>query len=179
MSTDVSQLGQILGTRREVPATAAPPVAAAVNPQRYALTALAALGTALGLIGWVDVLLNFYPLQIGNPDWEFGTTSVAIDSLPLGTIGVGLIVTQAVLGRGTWTLRLLALACFAVVAGLVGMLGLYALALPAVWQAAGPMQGPLSLAVAKTGTLALVYLSLYGVLGSVAWRCARSLPKPR
>ena len=52
--------------------------------------ALIVLGITLAFVGWLDVALNLYPPAIGNPDWEMGTISITIDSLPLGTLGMGL-----------------------------------------------------------------------------------------
>ena len=140
---------------------------------------LGGLGAAMAAVGWIDVGLNFIPLQAGNPDWEFGTASVVFDSLPLGTIGMGLLLFVAAgqVGR-RWSLLLLGTACYVILLGLIGVLTLYGLALPAVWRAAGEaLQGPLVLAIGKTSVIACIYMLLYAWMGTVAWRSARSVKR--
>ena len=44
-------------------------------------------GLVLAVVGGFDVALQWYPLAFGSPEWEFGTISVSIASLPVLTIG--------------------------------------------------------------------------------------------
>jgi hypothetical protein len=54
-------------------------------------------GLALALIGFGQVLLNFYPaLGFGSPEWEFGTMALVLAGLPLGTMGLAGAVAGAV-----------------------------------------------------------------------------------
>lgn len=129
------------------------------------------LGGFVAVLGWTDIALNFFPPALGNADWEFGTVSVAVDSLPLGTLGVGLAVAGAVARGRRWLLRVLAMVAWLAAAVLVGLGALYLLSLPVVWKAVAPaLQGPLTLAVGKTMATAMVYLALYLALGVTSWR---------
>ena len=139
-----------------------------------ALRALAGVGLTLAFVGWIDVGLNLYPARIGNPDWEFGTAGAVFDSLPLGTLGLGLLLVAAHLGARPWALRALGAVLLSLAGLLLAMLGLYALALPEVWRAADArLHEPLSIAVGKTVAVAALYLVLYVWLAVGSWRSAR------
>ncbi len=58
--------------------------------------------TLLGLVGWVfllvggmDVGLVWYPAAFGNPAWEFGSVTAALNGLPLPLMGLALILAGA------------------------------------------------------------------------------------
>lgn len=57
-------------------------------------------GIILGLIGWVDVLLLWYPIRFGDAEWEFGTVSATFDALPLATIGLVAVAVAARIASG-------------------------------------------------------------------------------
>lgn len=136
--------------------------------------ALVVLGITLAFVGWLDVVLNLYPPAIGNPDWEIGTISITIDSLPLGTLGMGLAAVGAALGRRPRTLRVLGVFAWCATLFIVAAAALYLLSLPVVWAALpAEMSAPFSLAAAKTGLLGTVYLLFYAWLGAFAWSHAR------
>lgn len=61
---------------------------------------LAAAGWSLLLMGAIDLSLAWIPPRIGQPDWEFGTISAMLNSLPVPTIGAALALgASAALGR--------------------------------------------------------------------------------
>jgi hypothetical protein len=152
--------------------------ASAPAPRAGSPGVLVGLGMALALVGWSDLLLNLYPLRIGNPDWEVGTTSVIFDSLPLATIGLGVALHGALAGRRVWGGRILGAAALLVFAGMVTLLGLYLLALPVVWRALSPaVQQPFLLSSMRTLFVASVYLVLYGWLGVAGIRRSRAVPR--
>jgi hypothetical protein len=70
-----------------------------VSAPRTAWRLFAWFGLVLALVGFVDVALQWYPLAFQSPEWEFGTVSVSIASLPLLTIG-STILLASFLARG-------------------------------------------------------------------------------
>ena len=84
-------------------------------------------GWVFALIGWTDVLLLWYPVRIGRPDWEFATVSGAFDALPLATIGAVLIAAGLHAGGARITRRLFATALILVVLAMCAALVLFGL----------------------------------------------------
>lgn len=136
--------------------------------------ACALAGAALAVAGWTDVILVWLPLHFGNAEWEFGTVSTALDAMPLGTIGVALLV-MAGLARG-WRRRRMALGIFAVVVvvGLVISAVLYLLNVPMAWRGIGAaMQPALKKAFVKSGMLTLAYVLFYGGVARLTLKTPR------
>lgn len=137
--------------------------------------ALRATARVFVLIGLVDLALNLFPPAIGNADWEFGILGPTLDGLPLLTIGLSVGVAAGIWSGQRWSLRLHAFTLLALVGLILALTGLYALALPIAWKAAGNgIRGPMILAIGKTTLLAVCYPLLYGWLAILAWRQARS-----
>lgn len=66
----------------------------------------------LGGVGWLflvvaaaDLILAWYPLNLGNAEWEFGTATTLLEHLPLLAVGLGLIYGSAVARGVKGTLR--------------------------------------------------------------------------
>lgn len=165
---------------RVVPLPAPPPARAsapAVVPAASTADGwrvVAALGGLMAVLGWTDVLLGLLPPRPGNTDWEFGAVSTALDAMPLGTLGVGLLAAALTARGGRRGLLGLAVAGWVVALGLVAAVGLYALAAPVVWRAAPPpLHGQVALAMTKTAVLAAGYLAFHLWLGVHCRRAAR------
>jgi len=56
-------------------------------------------GAVFTIVGWGEVLLIWFPLHFGDPDWEFTTITRTFDLLPLGTVGLTLL-GAAIIARG-------------------------------------------------------------------------------
>jgi hypothetical protein len=74
---------------------------AATVPETHHLTidpfnVLGLVGIMFLVIGGVDLGTQLFPLGLGNPDWEFGTYSSVMDSLPLFTMGLGFLAVVSV-----------------------------------------------------------------------------------
>ena len=136
---------------------------------------VALLGVAMAVVGWVDVLLSWYPAHWASLEWEVGTISSTFDAMPLGTLGLGLVAAAGVaLGRGrlvaVLTVGLLIVTVVAMI--LTAMLALDVM--PAL-QAVNPGLKPvLKKALLKTGLMAATYLALYAIMAFWLWRLARS-----
>ncbi len=136
------------------------------------------LGVTLAAVGWLDVLLLFYPSAWASIDWEFGTISGVFEGLPLGTIGLA-TMTVAAVGRG-WVgaMRLMAAVLLLVAVGLTLLAVVFALDMPVVWRAVNPnMQQTIAKAMAKTMISAFVYVFAYVTLGLWTARRVRATVK--
>jgi hypothetical protein len=60
---------------------------------------LGLFGVLLTVAGLADVLLYWYPLGVGSPEWEFGTAAASISALPLTVIGLA-VASAAAVGSG-------------------------------------------------------------------------------
>src|SRR5262245_56246877 len=59
------------------------------------------------LVGGIDILLAWYPIEFGNAEWEFGTISATLDRLPLATVGAMFILAAGVARGIPWLVRLM------------------------------------------------------------------------
>ena len=136
-----------------------------------ALWLLCWIGGLLALAGWMDVLLLWIPSNFGRPEWEFGTVSSTFDALPLGTIGVAILIAAAV-ARG-WRRMILVggVASLVMAVVLVAALVLFALDVPLAWKGvADAYRSALKKAMFKTAILGVIYITLYAVTGVVTLR---------
>jgi hypothetical protein len=134
-------------------------------------TIVAVTGLAIAVVGWFDLALLWYPLRFGDPEWEFGTISAHLNGMPLGTVGLALLVAGAI-GRG-WrrTTRLLAIVCLLVVIGLLAISVVYLLDVPLALRAAAPQVKPILVkAMLKAGVFGATYTVLYAWLAWFLWR---------
>lgn len=59
-------------------------------------TLLGLTGILFAVLGATDLVTQLFPLGLGSPDWEFGTYSSIMDSIPLFTMGMGFLGAYAV-----------------------------------------------------------------------------------
>ena len=131
-------------------------------------------GLALAVVGWTDMALLWYPLLFGTPEWEFATISACYDAMPVGTVGLILMVAGAI-GRG-WrgVTRTLAVVSFCIALGLVAVSVVYLLDVPlALKGIAPPVKYVLKKAMLKAGVSAAAYTVLYAWLAWFLWRSTR------
>jgi hypothetical protein len=133
-----------------------------------------AAGLTFALIGWTDVLLLWYPLRIGRPDWEFATVSGSFDALPLATIGTVLIVAWLHAGAERLTRRIVAGLLVVTVLAMCGALVLFGLSFATGF---GTVEAEtrwiLVRAGAKTSIAAVAYIVLYIVMVRSLMRASR------
>jgi hypothetical protein len=58
--------------------------------------ALGWIGAAFFLLGTLDIALGWYPLALGNLEWEFGTISGSLNALAIPMLGLYLALASAV-----------------------------------------------------------------------------------
>lgn len=138
--------------------------------RRVARLALVA-GAFIIALGWVDILVGWFPLGFGSPEWEFGFVSATVDGLPFSTVGVVTALLGAMASGSRLGLRIVTLWSGWVVLVLLACGGLYTLTVPVALGALGPegLELPLTRAVVKTSTLMVLYLAFYGWMGLLAF----------
>ena len=140
----------------------------AVPVPEFGWLLLGVAGVAFFLAGAADIVLAWVPLRLGNAEWEFGTVSRSLDSLPLPLLGIALVLAAGVArGKRGWSVSavvvLTLLALFVVIAGV-----LYGLDVPIAVQA---VKQPLVLeglkkSIFRTVLQAVLYA---GATATLAW----------
>ena len=132
---------------------------------------LLGLGVALAAVGWTDVASGWFPADLGSLEWEFGAISGTFDSLPLGTLGLGLMAYAVLLAGTRRSLAILSSLHGVVALGLVALLALYGLDVPVALGGVPDAVAPtLRLAIVKTLAQAVVYVAWYAWAAARLWR---------
>jgi hypothetical protein len=127
---------------------------------------------ALAVAGWIDVGLFWIPPHLGNPDWEVGTVGQTLDTFPLGTVALLLLMVSArAMGLHRIWLRLMA-ALFALISlFVVGCVVLFLLNLPQVLRvASSPGGGGIRRGAAKVLVFGVCYALAYAFMAFTTWR---------
>ena len=142
---------------------------------RFAWVLLGWFGVVAVLIGGLDLLLAWYPLQSGNPAWEFGIINLTIWSLPLPTTGLVLLLAAGVALQSRWRIRLAGIALIVLAVLILALLLLYGLSIPIALQGAPAEVLPsVKKSIVKTVVLGLTFPTLYLALAIAALRRRRS-----
>ena len=130
------------------------------------------MGLVFTLVGGLDLALGWYPLQLGNPQWEFGTVSRTYDMLPITALGLVLLLGSGVARGARWWIRSVGVALLvlglAVAAGMV----LYALNIPLALKSVVDPLAMLGIkrAIVKALGQGVLYTLVFVVLGISALR---------
>jgi hypothetical protein len=132
------------------------------------------IGLAFLVVGGSDFALVWFPLNFGNPEWEFGTVTQSFNGLPILLLGLGLLVAGAdQVGRRWWgTLGLGAAVGLLlwVLMGFVIWANRVSLALETV---PDELEVGIQRAVAKTLVQAITYSAALGYLAWKGWAVAK------
>jgi len=137
---------------------------------------LGGIGLVFAVVSFADLVLSFYPLAIGDAEWEFGTVTTVLDGLPLMTIGLGLAL-GAMVARG----RLAGVKILSVVFALIGLVlvlltlryaGHISEALAAVTEPA--IKVGLRKGITKTLAQGTLYPIGFFWIGTLGWKHAKS-----
>ena len=139
---------------------------------------LGGMGTALFLVGMVDLILTWLPFSFGNPEWEFGTVSATLNGMPVPAVGLVLVLSYAYVMRSRWQLRALAVVSVLLAVGVLAAVALYVTDVPlALRSVPDPaLRVGLWKAIVKTGLQGVVYPPVFLWLAGNAWRRAASGP---
>ncbi len=132
-------------------------------------------GLAFLIVGGVDLVLTWFPMQFGNREWEFGGVTAALNGLPVPMLGLAAMIWAAGEGRRRWMAIVSLVAAIALFLGILGGVVLWATGIPLALQAV-PAQVAVGLkkALVKTSVQGVVYPLLLIFLIVRAWRAARS-----
>lgn len=117
------------------------------------------IGLVFTIVGAADLLLTWYPFNLGNPEWEFGTVTAALDGLPVPTLGLALLLGVGAARGQRWLMRTVAVA-FALLALVIVMAAiLYASNIPLALQSVPDpvVQTGLKKAITKSTIQSVVY----------------------
>ena len=145
---------------------------------------LAATGITLAAVGLGDLALFFWPLRIGDAQWEFGTVAHMIDALPLPTMSMLLLGLAALGARGRGrSPRFLAFVIAVAVCALAILLAFFLLDIPVAFHAlVGAPERPtldpsvhsaLMRVVAKTITFGAAYVIGWAAMARIVWTGSR------
>jgi hypothetical protein len=132
-------------------------------------------GLVFLVIGLLDQALGWFPLHFGNPEWEFGTVTRTLDTLPIAVLGLAMTLASAAQRRVPWTARAAAALCWllaaVLLAGLVVFLLDVPVALKSVTQPA--VRSGLERAIVKALVQGVLYPTVLAAIGWQGLRAAR------
>lgn len=133
---------------------------------------LGLVGGVFLVMGLLDMAVAGYPLQFGNPEWEFGTIGAWLNGLTVPTLGLALLIGAAV-ARG-WALGVKVWSIVLVVGAVIvlGLLVVYSLNLPLAFRTVTEPLVRLGLkkSVAKSVIQGLFYPTVFAI---IAWKALR------
>jgi len=136
---------------------------------------LGGIGLVFSVVALADLVLAWYPLSLGDREWEFGTVTAVFGGLPLLTMGL-MLAFGASVARGN--LRLLQF--WSVVLALLGLvlaalLVLYARTVPlALETVTDPvLKVGLQKAILKTTLQGVLYPAAFLWIAVLGWKHAR------
>jgi hypothetical protein len=137
---------------------------------------LGGLGLVFALVGGLDILLAWYPPDMGNAEWKFGTVTATLNSFPLLTLGLILLAVSGLARGRTWITRTMLVILALVVVLVIACAALY---LPQISTAMSAVTDPtvkmgLRRAITKTSIQLVLYPVLLGWIVVIALRRIRS-----
>jgi len=151
--------------------TAAPAVeSASPYPQPFQMIGL--MGVLFTVIGGLEIITQVFPMSLGNPEWEFGTYSSVMDSMPLFMMGLGFLGVFAVVGGHKVLARVLATVLFVLALALIAFAFLYITNVPQALRInpRSPIQTGIKKAVSKASIQTAVFPVALIWLGAVVLR---------
>lgn len=138
--------------------------------QTFTLIGLA--GVLFTVVGALEIGTLLFPLSLGNPEWEFGTYSAVMDTLPLLIMGLGFLSVFAVVRNQRVLCRVLAILFFAIALLLIAFAFLYATNVPQALRVnpRSPIQTGIKKAVSKAAWQTAVYPVTLIWLGAFVFR---------
>jgi len=129
-------------------------------------------GLALVLVTAADFLLALVPLNVGDPQWEFGTVTVILNGMPAMAMGLALLIGSAAARGSRWQLRTFATILFVLSALILAGITLYALTVPIAFKSTtnAVVLFGLKKAVARTVVQAVIYPLTFTAMGIAAIR---------
>ncbi len=132
------------------------------------------IGLVFMVLGLLDAAISWLPLQLGDSEWELGTTSHFFDTFPLLGLGISFLLATSIAQGRRWQARTLATFCVLLAVFMWLAMALYATVLPLAFKyVANPAAlTPLKKAGAKTAVQALIYPFALLWLAGAGWRAS-------
>ncbi len=133
-----------------------------------------AIGLVFFALGLLDAALTWFPLHLGESEWELGTTSQFFDTFPFLGLGVAFLLAAGIARGRQWQARSLATLCILVAVFMWLAFALYATVLPIAFaRVPNPtLLSPMKKAAAKTSVEALLYPFALLWLAGAGWRAS-------
>jgi hypothetical protein len=129
-------------------------------------------GLLFTVIGGAELATQIFPMALGSPEWEFGTYSSMMDSMPLFLMGLGFLGAFAVARSHTTLLRILGIIFILVALFVLAGAFLYATNVPQALKMypGTPLQTGMKKAVTKGALQSTIYPIAFLWLGVFAIR---------
>jgi hypothetical protein len=136
-------------------------------------------GWLLAVVGLTDVLLAWYPANVGDPTWEFGAVTIGYTSLPLLTMGLAAMLASMVALGHRWRGRIVAIVIMLFgLALLTAYVVFYLMNVPVALELTPPaVVVGLKKAIVKTSVLAAAFSLSYIAAGIMALRHFNSVQR--
>jgi hypothetical protein len=153
-----------------------------LNPAgRLVWQSMVLVGLLLAAVGIVDLVQLWVPVQLGIPEWEYGTASSFFDQFPAVGLGLALMMGGSLALGWRWSARSLGILCLVLAIGMWLVASIYLTVVPFVFKA---VREPVTLTGVKKGLVktlvqALVYpLALLWLAGLSWWGTRSGRRKP-
>jgi hypothetical protein len=129
-------------------------------------------GILFAIVGGTELVTQIFPMALGSPEWEFGTYSSVMDSLPLLTMGMGFLAVYAVARNQPILGRVIGILFILLALFILGGAFLYATNVPQALRMSPrtPIQTGIKKAVAKAALQSTIYPIAFLWLGTFALR---------
>ncbi|MDX2122855.1 MAG: hypothetical protein SF070_17560 [Gemmatimonadota bacterium] len=140
---------------------------------------LGGIGLVFAVVALADLALAWYPLQFGDAEWEFGTATTVLGSMPLLTMGLALGFAAAVARGRVAMVRVLAIVFALLAVSLMAVVALYASNISTGLSTVLPENKPgLQKAIAQTLTQGVLYPLAFLWVAIKGWKHASTGVKP-
>ncbi|HEV8456278.1 MAG TPA: hypothetical protein VGQ69_04755 [Gemmatimonadales bacterium] len=131
---------------------------------------LFAVGLLFVVVGLLNLVLLWMPLQLGNAEYEFASVAASLDSLPLPTMGLVFVLAASRAAGKPASVRVATVLALVLAVVVLGMAALYWLDVPLALKAV--RTGPVRLGILKSITKVTAQAILYPVALVVLVRMA-------
>lgn len=140
---------------------------------------LGGIGLVFAVVALADLALAWYPLQFGDAEWEFGTATTVLGSMPLLTMGLALGFAAAVARGRVAMVRAMAIVFALLAVSLMAVVALYASNISTGLSTVLPENKPgLQKAIAQTLTQGVLYPLAFLWVAIKGWKHASTGVKP-
>lgn len=143
-----------------------------LNPAaRLVWQSMVLVGLLLAAVGMLDLVQLWVPLQLGIPEWEYGTASSFFDQFPAVGLGLALMMGGSLALGWRWSARSLGLLCLVLAISMWLVAAVHLTVVPFVFKA---VRDPVVMTGVKKGLVktlaqALIYPLALLWLAGLAW----------